>query len=136
MYTSPEVLLAFWRGERAVYSEACDIYGLALVMFELFCAMPLLAAGETFDPEDVVTGARPRIPEYFTAQYAKLAKLIQRCWDPHPKERPTANELLLTLKQTMFKLTLDIASSPAKTTAFSVGSSVASPRTFKMVELI
>ncbi|GES97861.1 kinase-like domain-containing protein [Rhizophagus clarus] len=85
-FVAPEVLCG---GE---FTEAVDIYGLGMIMFEVINGEPPFADRE-YDVElalAICNGLRPQIPEYTPEPYAELMK---RCWDPVPINRPTAYEL-------------------------------------------
>ncbi|CAB4474327.1 unnamed protein product [Rhizophagus irregularis] len=85
-FVAPEVLCG---GE---FTEAADIYGFGMIMSELISGEPPFVDRE-YDMNlalAICNGQRPQIPEYTPEPYAKLMK---RCWDPVPTNRPTAKAL-------------------------------------------
>ncbi|EXX73378.1 Cdc15p [Rhizophagus irregularis DAOM 197198w] len=85
-FVAPEVL----RGDE--FTEAADIYGFGMIMSELISGEPPFVDRE-YDMNlalAICNGQRPQIPEYTPEPYAKLMK---RCWDPVPTNRPTAKAL-------------------------------------------
>lgn len=93
-WMSPELLL----GE-SVNSAASDIYAYGMVMYEIYSGRPPYA-GEAY--EEVVRQIcdphirkRPLIPLHCPA---RVAKLMDDCFQHDPKERPTAEQLDVALK--------------------------------------
>ncbi|CAB4433503.1 unnamed protein product [Rhizophagus irregularis] len=85
-FVAPEVLLD------KEFTEEADIYGFGMIMSELISGEPPFFDRE-YDENlalAICYGQRPQIPEYTPEPYAKLMK---RCWDPIPTNRPTAKEL-------------------------------------------
>ncbi|RHZ60290.1 hypothetical protein Glove_355g23 [Diversispora epigaea] len=88
-YIDPEVL----SGD-ANYSKASDIYGFAMIMFEILTGIPPF-----YDiPHDkdlalkICNGYRPEIPSnIFIPQL--LVDIIERCWDAKSEQRLTVDEL-------------------------------------------
>ncbi|EXX60478.1 hypothetical protein RIR_jg12051.t1 [Rhizophagus irregularis DAOM 181602=DAOM 197198] len=85
-FIAPEVL----RGIE--FTKASDVYGFGFVMLEIICGnVPF--SDKDYDIHlalKICKGERPPIPEYTPEPYAAL---IERCWDPIPTKRPTAQEL-------------------------------------------
>ncbi|GBC07601.1 hypothetical protein RclHR1_07560005 [Rhizophagus clarus] len=85
-FVAPEVL----RGGE--FTEAADIYGFGMIMFEAISGEPPFTDRE-YDAElalAICNGLRPQIPKYTPEPYAEL---MRQCLDPIPVKRPTANEL-------------------------------------------
>jgi hypothetical protein len=82
-WMAPEVI----RSER--YDQSADVYSFAIVLWELLTHK--IPFGETWDHQlanqVVLQGYRPAIPENCPA---RLAEIIQACWDGDPKQRPAS----------------------------------------------
>lgn len=83
-WTAPEVLT----GER--YSEKADVFGLAVVLWELLCRGEVPWAGRAPGAIAVAvsTGKRPPLPR----RCPRLEAVLERCWSHKPELRPTAAE--------------------------------------------
>lgn len=98
-YMAPEYLR-----RRSEYTTACDIYSLAMIVYEVYArAAPF--DGE--DPRKVLPkvchprlNKRPTIPESCPP---KMVELMKKCWSANPFFRPTAKDidyLLVEMKMT------------------------------------
>ena len=81
-YMAPEVV------RREVYGPAADVYGFALVLFELITReVPFDGwSAERVSALVALRGRRPQLPINTPAQ---IDTLIQCCWQDTPTERPT-----------------------------------------------
>ncbi|KAG9292314.1 hypothetical protein G9A89_009126 [Geosiphon pyriformis] len=86
-YIPPEVL----RGEK--FTEAGDIYSFAMLLWELATGKPPFhdRSHDHLLIMDIFNGARPEITSPFIP--SSIAKLIEKCWDANPLNRPTAKEV-------------------------------------------
>ncbi|RHZ46202.1 hypothetical protein Glove_629g16 [Diversispora epigaea] len=88
-YIAPEVL----SGDDN-YSKASDIYGFAMIMFELLTGIPPFYN----IPHDkdlalkICNGCRPEIPSNIVIPQL-LVDIMKRCWDAKSDQRPTAKKL-------------------------------------------
>ncbi|RHZ60310.1 hypothetical protein Glove_355g81 [Diversispora epigaea] len=88
-YIAPEVL----SGDDN-YSKASDIYGFAMIMFEVLTGIPPFYNV----PHDIdlvlkiCNGYRPEIPSNIVIPQL-LVDIMKRCWDAKSEQRPTAFEL-------------------------------------------
>ncbi|RHZ60301.1 hypothetical protein Glove_355g70 [Diversispora epigaea] len=88
-YITPEVL----SGDDN-YSKASDIYGFAMIMFEILTGIPPFYN----IPHDkdlalkICNGYRPEIPSHIVIPQL-LVDIMKRCWDAKSEQRPTAEEL-------------------------------------------
>uniref|UniRef100_U9U989 Protein kinase domain-containing protein n=2 Tax=Rhizophagus irregularis TaxID=588596 RepID=U9U989_RHIID len=106
-FVAPEVLLG------KEFTEAADIYGFGMIMSELISGEPPFF-DRKYDENlalAICYGQRPQFPEYTPEPYAKLMK---RCWDPIPTNRPTAKELNSQLTDLWEMLVIDDLSSLSK----------------------
>jgi len=100
-YMAPEIL----RGES--YTLASDIYSLGVIINEIIAVIPSFndQPHDLFLALDICRGLRPTIrvetPDL-------LKKLIEKCWDANPENRPTSEEIFNTLSQNLceYKQTL------------------------------
>ena len=82
--------------ESAPHSRACDIYALGIVMWEIMTGeSPYKGWNTARITAQVILGNRPELP-------ADLPQSIQDCikqaWHKNPKERQTAQQLVLQLQ--------------------------------------
>ncbi|KAG9292251.1 hypothetical protein G9A89_023971 [Geosiphon pyriformis] len=95
-YIPPEVL----RGEK--FTTAGDIYSFSMLLWELATGKPPFHDY----PHDhilimaILNGQRPKIT--FPLIPPSIAKLIEKCWDPNPKNRPTAREVVDKLAENTY----------------------------------
>ena len=95
-WMAPEVM-------RNNYGFPADVFSFGMIMYELVtCRVPWRGSEHTFTYQilkAVLRGERPEVngsdlinaPEDFL-------KLMQHCWQTDPKERPTFEEIVETLK--------------------------------------
>ncbi|RIB25610.1 kinase-like domain-containing protein, partial [Gigaspora rosea] len=85
-YIAPEVL------NNRTYSAASDVYSFAIIAYEVVSGK--LAFSDI--PHDIrlmhkiLHGLRPAIPSHVPKL---IAKLIMKCWDTRPNNRPTSEEI-------------------------------------------
>ncbi|RHZ60307.1 hypothetical protein Glove_355g82 [Diversispora epigaea] len=88
-YIAPEILSGDGN-----YSNASDIYGFAMIMFEIFTGIPPFYN----IPHDrdlalkICNGYRPEIPSHIAIPQL-LVDIMKICWDAKPERRPTIKEL-------------------------------------------
>src|SRR5581483_3550180 len=83
---APEIL----RGKK--YIQESDVYSLGIIMNEIISIVPPFN-NESHDEHlalDICRGKRPKVREE-TPEFLK--KLIQKCWDANPENRPTSEEI-------------------------------------------
>ncbi|RGB40085.1 kinase-like domain-containing protein, partial [Rhizophagus diaphanus] len=85
-FVAPEV----FRGKE--FTKASDVYGFGMVMSEIISGeAPFVDRDYNLHLAlDICHGKRPLIPEYTPEPFKAL---MERCWDPDPTKRPTAQEL-------------------------------------------
>jgi serine/threonine protein kinase len=91
IYMAPEILLD--KG----FDEKSDVYSFGIVLWELFTVEEPYK-GKFTNLEDLVEsiakkGIRPELPKDIPS---KMKQLIQSCWNPEPKNRPTFSQILNT----------------------------------------
>jgi serine/threonine protein kinase len=108
-YQAPEVLTA------CKTSEASDVYALALVIWQLFCAVPKLVAypRQMHAINVVEQGWRPALPPGLLVAPARL--LLSHCWRENPADRPTSGELRAELAELIEELRAERRSSGSLT---------------------
>src|SRR5437588_3079763 len=85
-YLAPEVL----SGEP--YTKESDVYSFGMIMLEFASGKKPFHDRSCVDSliSDILKGERPQItcdvPEFYV-------KLMKKCWDPNPKNRPTTEEV-------------------------------------------
>src|SRR5581483_11444915 len=91
-YMAPEIL----RGKK--YTKKSDVYSLGIIMNEIISVVPPFNK-EPHDEHlalDICRGKRPKIREETPEP---LKKLIQKCWDANPENRPTSKEIYKTISE-------------------------------------
>lgn len=94
LYMAPEV----FNGES--YSEKVDVFGLGMIMFEVFSRT--LLSFTLQDPSVVFAHCRKVCTEGFRPKFprrmpAGIKALIQKCWAHDPAARPTMDEVVMSL---------------------------------------
>ncbi|KAG9292698.1 hypothetical protein G9A89_008286 [Geosiphon pyriformis] len=86
-YIPPEVL----RGKK--FTSAGDIYSFAMLLWELATGKPPFydCSHDHILIMGIISGQRPKITSSLIPP--SIAKIIVKCWDPIPKNRPTAEEV-------------------------------------------
>jgi len=81
----------------------CDIYSFAMVCFEILIGE--LPFGDVDNPKKmkamILKGDRPELPTHCPFQ---LRTLIEKCWNPEPKSRPTFDDICKELKYMKYVL--------------------------------
>ncbi|XP_078160238.1 serine/threonine-protein kinase 52-like [Carex rostrata] len=91
-YMAPEVL------DGKPYNRKCDVYSFAICLWEMFCCkMPYrdIHSFSELSTGVVRQGLRPKIPRRCPT---KLAKIMKRCWDANPDNRPEMDEVVQKLE--------------------------------------
>src|SRR6185295_4233667 len=97
-YLAPEVL------SKKPYTKESDIYSFGMIMWEHTTGKKPFhdRPHNYFLISDILNGARPQITDDTPEFYAKLMK---RCWDHNPENRPTAGEIRVSLLEYYYDLT-------------------------------
>jgi serine/threonine protein kinase len=92
----PEVLKAVKEDIRPTYTPAADVYGFAMVCYELLTGhIPFQFEGVRFSDYDaVLSGRRPKLPDYLSP---RMTQLLLKCWHHDPCQRPTWDEIKQTI---------------------------------------
>ena len=79
------------------YTEAVDIYGLGIVLWELASERHPYEGLSDYHISHAVSvkGLRPKIPNNVPQEYARI---MQSCWQQSASRRPTAQEVLFSLE--------------------------------------
>jgi serine/threonine protein kinase len=95
-YIAPEVI------SRKEYSSASDIYSIAMLMWEISSGQPPFVDFEhDYDLAlKIINGMRPKIISRTPLWYKKL---MERCWNANPAERPNIWNIYLEIEK-MLKL--------------------------------
>lgn len=84
------------------YDNKADVYSFALVLWELMTSkIPYTTMSPLQAAVGVRQGLRPEIPEN---AHSRLVKLMQRCWDAIPSDRPTFAEIIPELEDIQAQL--------------------------------
>jgi len=94
-WSAPEVLRAVKDGVRPILTWETDVYGFAMVCYEILTGYFPFQGYQLSDYEIVLSGQRPQLPNNLTAM---LWKLLCSCWDSNPRNRPTFSDIVGNLK--------------------------------------
>jgi len=98
IYTAPEILL------RKSISEKCDIYSFSMVTWELYYTNYALKDFTFQDLNEVIyNGLRPSITKPCSLI---LEKLLNSCWDIQPNNRPTFDQIIISLNELFIETAL------------------------------
>lgn len=94
-WTAPEVLKNFGHG-KSLYDKRCDVYSFGVVLFEIFNGrIPMTSVPNHVVATQVLT--RNRRPTNDVAP-KEVEKIMERCWDAEPANRPSISEVLSLLE--------------------------------------
>lgn len=94
-WRAPEVLRAVKDGVRPILTRETDVYGFAMVCYEILTGYFPFQGYRLSDYEIVLSGQRPQLPNNLTAM---LWKLLCSCWDANPRNWPTFSDIVGNLK--------------------------------------
>jgi len=100
IWMAPEVL----SGHLA--SEKSDVYAYAIVLWEILTRKAPFSDVKSFEEflDDVIDNdKRPPLPD---TTHPRLARMIQSCWDGHPKRRPYFAEILNELDEILVEISI------------------------------
>eukprot|EP00727_Mastigamoeba_balamuthi_P012937 m51a1_g8266 putative serine threonine kinase (1615) ;mRNA; r:28556-34364 len=87
-WMAPEVLVS------SDYSEKSDVYGFAMVMYEILTRhYPFLGTQVMALVPKIVGGQRPMVPADLAGYCADYVALMKLCWAPAPQDRPGFREI-------------------------------------------
>jgi len=93
-YIAPEI----FRGKP--YTPASDIYSLGIIIWTIH-SLEQPYSGRCHDAKlilDIIRGLRPEIsPNIGMANFC--VELVKKCWDPDPKNRPTADQIIQAIEK-------------------------------------
>jgi serine/threonine protein kinase len=109
-YMSPEIVRA-----DHFYTEAVDVYALAITMLEILTGDEPYANDSTFVIYDkILAGERPSIPSTCPTS---MATIIRNAWSSDVSQRPTSEELLLRVKSFFAEIPQELATIPLQRSA-------------------
>jgi len=92
MYMAPELLRTV-----STFSKAVDVFAFGVLFWEILARkIPFEGLDAETITSKIIKGERPAIPSLAFPEVC--ATHVQRCWDPDPKRRPSARELVLVLE--------------------------------------
>src|SRR5438105_14442922 len=97
-YMAPEIL------SKKPYTKKSDVYSFGMIMWEFTTGKKPFhdRPHDQYLILDILKGERPQITDDTPEFYSKLMK---RCWDHDPKNRPTAWEIYFSLDDHSFNQT-------------------------------
>jgi serine/threonine protein kinase len=104
LYMAPEVVTS---GD---YDQKCDVFSFAIMMFQLLTKKIDNIYQDTISNDNVLNvelqvainpNFRPLIPKKYLEKkkYFEFIELMKKCWNQDPKERPSFNDITMTLQK-------------------------------------
>lgn len=96
-YTAPEILKGISESKRVEPTTQSDIYSYGMILYEILTGQTPF---QEFDSpellrEKVINGLRPPTDTIFEP----FIPIIEKCWDPDPNKRPTAEKISTDIYQ-------------------------------------
>lgn len=90
-YTAPEILKDITESGKFEPTQKSDIYSFGMILYEILTGQTPFQEFDSPDllREKIIFGLRPPTDSIFDP----FIPIIERCWDPDPDKRPTANEI-------------------------------------------
>ena len=90
-----------------IFSDKCDIYSFAVLMWEIFMEDTFHFKNNNVTPfllgEDSIIDLRPIIIDSKFEGHLEIKELIVKCWDKEPNKRPKIKEVAETLSHFLKK---------------------------------
>ena len=110
-FIAPEMLYVGKRTERAVYNHRVDIFSFAMLLYQMiarrhpFHDMPHVKIDSAMEK-----GERPKLQDIPEAEnaYFYLTRMMQRCWQGDPRQRPTTNEIIDKVSLSSFQSVMSV----------------------------
>lgn len=90
------------------FNRATDVYSFGVALWEILANGAIPFGDVEFDHQVralVESGERPKFnPVYVRRAPSEFVELIKACWDQHPQNRPSAQEVMLRLGSLSYTL--------------------------------
>ena len=116
-FIAPEILYVGRKRERSVYDHKVDIFSFAMLLFQMISRKcPFHDMFSVKIDSATVNGERPKLHDVPQAQnaYFYLTRLMQRCWQGDPRQRPTTSEIIDKVSLSSFQSIMSVQSVRSK----------------------
>jgi serine/threonine protein kinase len=108
-FIAPEVL--FLGRKKAIYNHKADVFSFGMLLYQMIARRhPYHNVQPVKIDAKVVQGERPSIVDTPVAEtgYYFLTRLMKRCWEDKPDERPSTTELITDVSDIIFQSVMGI----------------------------
>ena len=116
-FIAPEILHVGKKLERSVYDHKADIFSFAMLLFQMISRKHPFHDMQSVKIDSATeNGERPKLHHVPQAQnaYFYLTRLMQRCWQGDPRQRPTTSEIIDKVSLSSFQSIMSVQSVRSK----------------------
>ena len=110
-FIAPEILHVGKKKERSVYDHKADIFSFAMLLFQIISRKhPFHDMQSVRIDSAVENGERPKLQDIPQAEnaYFYLTRMMQRCWQGDPRQRPTTSEIIDKVSLSSFQSVMSV----------------------------
>ena len=96
-FMAPEILHVGKKKERSVYDHKADIFSFGMLLYQMITRHHPFHDLQGLKIDSAIeNGERPKLQEFPQAEnaYFYLTRLMQRCWQGDPRQRPTTSDII------------------------------------------
>ena len=110
-FIAPEILHVGKNRERSVYDHKADIFSFAMLLFQIISRKHPFHDIQRWRIDSAIeNGERPKLQDIPQAEnaYFYLTRMMQRCWQGDPRQRPTTSEIIDKLSLSSFQSVMSV----------------------------